>query len=44
MREISRMLINLKLDVKLGCLGNLRHFDEETMRLMYEAGFRWIHY
>ncbi|EKE28544.1 MAG: Fe-S oxidoreductase [uncultured bacterium (gcode 4)] len=44
MREISRMLINLKLDVKLGCLGNLRHFDEETMRLMYEAGFAWIHY
>lgn len=44
MREISRLLINLELDVKLGCLWNMRHFDEDTMKLMYGAWFRWIHY
>ncbi|EKE30297.1 MAG: Fe-S oxidoreductase [uncultured bacterium (gcode 4)] len=44
MKEISNMLIEMNLGVKLGCLGNLRHFDQVGMELMYKAGFRWIHY
>ena len=44
MAEISRLIIKKKIKTKLGCLGSISLFDEETMKLMYQAGFRWIHY
>lgn len=44
MREIATELLARHLDVRLGCLGTAVCFDESTARLMYRAGFRWIHY
>jgi radical SAM superfamily enzyme YgiQ (UPF0313 family) len=44
MRKICRLIIEQKLKVNLGCLAALNLFDETIMRLMYKAGFRWIHY
>lgn len=44
MEEICHLLIEKKLSVRLGCLGSLSFFDEGLYRLMYKAGFRWIHY
>jgi radical SAM superfamily enzyme YgiQ (UPF0313 family) len=44
MKRISELILEKNVKVKLGCLGTLRSFDEDTMKIMYKAGFRWIHY
>ena len=45
LKEISKEIIKRKLNyVKYGCLGRIASFDENTMKLMRKAGFRWIHY
>jgi anaerobic magnesium-protoporphyrin IX monomethyl ester cyclase len=44
MEDISKEIINRTLNVKLGCLGTIEKYNKESMQLMYEAGFRWIHY
>jgi anaerobic magnesium-protoporphyrin IX monomethyl ester cyclase len=44
MQEISREVLKRKLSVTLGCLGTIVSYDQETFLLMYEAGFRWVHY
>ena len=44
MRELSRLLINAKVKVALGCLGTVKCCDIETLKWMREAGFAWIHY
>ncbi len=44
METICKLIISKNLNVKLGCLSSLLNFDEDTMKIMYKAGFRWIHY
>jgi anaerobic magnesium-protoporphyrin IX monomethyl ester cyclase len=44
LREISREIIRRGIRVALGCLGTPRSADGETLLLMREAGFSWIHY
>ena len=44
MQDISDEILRRGIDVRLGCLGSARHFDEPTVAKMYQAGFRWMHY
>jgi anaerobic magnesium-protoporphyrin IX monomethyl ester cyclase len=44
MKEISSEIIRRGIDAKFGCLSRASSYDPETMGLMAEAGFRWIHY
>lgn len=44
MQDIALALIEADIKVTLGCLGTVCTYDRETMKLMYKAGFRWIHY
>ncbi|EKD93611.1 MAG: anaerobic magnesium-protoporphyrin IX monomethyl ester cyclase elongator protein [uncultured bacterium] len=44
MRDISKSILKRNLKVRLGCLGTIASFEASTMKLMFEAGFRWIHY
>ncbi|MBQ3494949.1 MAG: radical SAM protein, partial [Clostridia bacterium] len=43
MTEISNLLIEKKLDVKLGVLASVNTYDYETFCLMHKAGFCWVH-
>lgn len=44
MKEISSIIIEKKIDIKLGCLASINTYDKETFELMYKAGFRWVHF
>jgi len=44
MEMICQLIIDRQIKVSLGCLATINCFDEATMKLMYQAGFRWIHY
>lgn len=44
MQEISNIIIEKKIDIKLGCLASINTYDKETFELMYKAGFRWVHF
>lgn len=44
MREISDIIIDKKINIKLGCLSSINTYDKEVFSLMYKAGFRWLHF
>lgn len=44
MYKICQEIINRGINTTFGCLGSVACFDEELMELMYQAGFRWVHY
>ena len=44
MQEISNMIIEKNINIRLGCLSSINTYDKETFKLMYKAGFRWIHF
>ncbi len=44
MKEISNIILKKNINVKLGCLASINTYDKETFELMYNAGFRWIHF
>ena len=44
MQEISNIIIEKEINIRLGCLASINTYDEETFELMYKAGFRWIHF
>jgi radical SAM superfamily enzyme YgiQ (UPF0313 family) len=44
MQEISKIIINKKINIKLGCLASINTYDKEPFELMYKAGFRWLHF
>lgn len=44
MRQISNIILEKKIDVKLGCLASINTFDKQTFKQMYKAGFRWVHF
>lgn len=44
MQEISNIIIEKNIDIRLGCLASINTYDKETFKLMYKAGFRWVHF
>lgn len=44
MQEISKIIIEKKINIRLGCLASINTYDKETFELMYKAGFRWLHF
>lgn len=44
MKEISKIILEKKINIKLGCLASINTYDKETFELMYKAGFRWLHF
>ena len=44
MRDICIEIKKRKLSILLGCLSSIAHYDKELFKLMYEVGFRWIHF
>jgi len=44
MQKISQLILERKIQVRLGCLGTIVSFDAQMMKKMYHAGFRWVHY
>lgn len=44
MQQISNIIIQNKIKIKLGCLASINTYDKETFELMYKAGFRWAHF
>ncbi len=44
MKQISNIILEKNINVKLGCLASINTYDKETFELMYKAGFRWIHF
>ena len=44
MQEISNIIIEKKIKIKLGCLASINTYDKSTFELMYKAGFRWLHF
>ncbi len=44
MKQISNIILEKKIDVRLGCLASINTYDKETFELMHKAGFRWIHF
>ncbi len=44
MQEISNIIIEKKINIRLGCLASINTYDKETFELMYKAGFRWLHF
>ena len=44
MQDISKSIIEKKIDIRLGCLASINTYDKETFELMYKAGFRWAHF
>ena len=44
LRDISNLIIKNKINVKLGLLASFNTYDSDTFRLMYKAGFRWVHF
>lgn len=44
MTGISREIIRRKIEARLGCLGTAATYDADVVELMFQAGFRWIHY
>lgn len=44
MQDISKSIIEKKINIRLGCLASINTYDKETFELMYKAGFRWVHF
>ncbi len=44
MQDISNIIIERKIKIKLGCLASINTYDRSTFELMYKAGFRWVHF
>lgn len=44
MQDISKSIIEKKINIRLGCLVSINTYDKETFELMYKAGFRWVHF
>lgn len=44
MAAICEDIIRRKISVALGCLGTATSVDKNTLNLMAQAGFRWIHF
>lgn len=44
MQEISNLLLQKNIEIRLGCLSSINAYDKETFELMYQAGFRWVHF
>ena len=44
MKEISKIILEKKINIRLGCLASINTYDKETFELMYKAGFRWLHF
>ncbi len=44
MQEISHGILKKKIEVRMGCLASIHTYDKETFELMYQAGFRWVHF
>lgn len=44
MQEICNEINIRGIKVHLGCLGTISSFDEDTMKIMHNAGFVWIHF
>lgn len=44
MQQIAELLIEKQSRAALGCLGTIISFNEDVMKTMFQAGFRWIHY
>lgn len=44
MQDISNIIINKKISIRLGCLSSINTYDKNTFELMYKAGFRWLHF
>jgi len=44
MQEIAKLLLQKKINIRLGCLSSINTYDKETFDLMYNAGFRWVHF
>lgn len=44
MKEISNIILEKKINVTLGCLSSINTYDKKTFKLMYKAGFRWVHF
>ncbi len=44
MQDISNLILEKKLNIKLGCLASINTYEKETFSLMYKAGFRWVHF
>lgn len=44
MQEISNIIIEKNINIKLGCLSSINTYNKETFELMYKAGFRWVHF
>lgn len=42
--NICKELKKRKIKCLFGCLCSINCFDEDLMKLMYEAGFRWLHF
>jgi radical SAM superfamily enzyme YgiQ (UPF0313 family) len=41
--KICNRLIKDNINIKLGCLSSVKNYDEDMFKLMYKAGFRWVH-
>lgn len=44
MQEISNLIIQRNIKIRLGCLASINTYDKETFELMFKAGFRWVHF
>ena len=44
MQEISNMIIEKNIKIRLGCLASINTYEKETFELMFKAGFRWVHF
>lgn len=44
LNDVSNLLIQKKLNVKLGLLASFNTYDYETFKIMYKAGFKWVHF
>ncbi len=44
MKEISKIILEKKIIITLGCLASINTYDKVTFNLMYKAGFRWLHF
>lgn len=44
LEEISKEIIAKKIDVQLGLLASINTYSKEIFKLMYLAGFRWVHF
>ncbi|MDD2519170.1 MAG: radical SAM protein [Bacilli bacterium] len=42
--NICREIKKRKIKIKLGCLASIKSYDKEMFKIMYDSGFRWVHF